>query len=107
QGFYESSKLAAAEANGRLDRPAARTVGAPAAALRLARRGAAAHADRKPASVASPGAPSDDPRREPERGWYVQLEIRQLRTRLRPLRIQCRGNHQPVVGNHLSDPAHP
>src|SRR5215472_17032661 len=77
-------------------RPAATT-------LRLDRRRAATDARRKPAPLRRTGTAPHTTWREPERGWLLYLEVRQLRARLAALRHDTRGDCLVVVAHHLPD----
>ena len=77
----------------------------PAATLRLDRGRLSPHAGGKPAPLRGAGAPPHRPRRQPERGRHLQLEVRQLRPRLAALR-HGRPRHPGPVGAHrLPHPA--
>ena len=85
-----------------LDRRGPRPRRARSRTLRHDRRGARPHDGREQAPDAGPGAPPDDPRRPPERGRHLQLEVRQLYARVvarrhrrgRPRR-RCGGGSPP------------
>lgn len=55
-----------------------RGVSARTSTLWLDRRSAGADAFGEQAPLRGTGAPPDDPRRQPQRGWQLQLEVRQL-----------------------------
>ena len=88
-----------------LDRRAARSLGAPAAALRLHRGRLEAHAGGEQAPDAGAGAPPHPARRQPERGRHLQLEVRQLRALMAALRHDLRRGGGAVGSHRLPDAA--
>ena len=67
------------------------------------RRGRAADAGGQQAPHARAGAPPDRPRRQPERGRHLHLEVRQLRARLLPTALRRRGSAGAVEPRRLPD----